>query len=95
MTDPEHCHRCRPMPADPDHPDEPGSRRHLLEAHHHAARHDASDEWVTVPVRAVMVDCLGPRVELGPWSFTEDEARLLGASLVLLADAVTESEVPR
>lgn len=74
------------MTPDPDHPTIEGMARRLLAEHSHDARHDATDEWVTLTTRAVLVEFSGPGVELGPWSFSPDEARLLAASLTILAD---------
>lgn len=58
---------------------------HLLETHLHEVRHDASDEWVKLPVRAVIRDG-GPAIEVGSWSVTPAEAAVLAQSLLLLAE---------
>lgn len=60
--------------------------RHVIEAHHHLVRRDDSDDWVDIPARAVHVDSAGPAVELGPFSLSTPDARLLADSLRLLAD---------
>lgn len=60
--------------------------RHVLEQHVHVVADDESGEWVNLPARAVVIDCAGPGVELGRWSLSPDDARLLADSLRLLAD---------
>jgi hypothetical protein len=58
---------------------------------------DALEDWQMVPVSATFVDSLGERIEFGPWSLTEDEARCLAVSLVQLADVLADlraSSVP-
>lgn len=77
---------CAPLPPDPDHPTIEGMDRYLLAEHEHDGRHDPTDEWISLTARAVLTEFSGPSVELGPWSFAPDEARLLAASLAILAD---------
>ncbi|WP_353647958.1 hypothetical protein ABLG96_13880 [Nakamurella sp. A5-74] len=60
--------------------------RRVIEGHWHVVQHDATGDWVNVPARAVQVDSAGPAVELGPFSLSTDDARLLAESLRLLAD---------
>jgi len=60
--------------------------RHVLEEHWHLILDEGPDEFVNVPVRAVIVDAAGPAVELGPWTLSPDDARLLAISLSILAD---------
>lgn len=62
------------------------AERRVLEQHWHTWRHDSSDEWVNVPTRAVQIDSAGPAVELGPFSLSAPDARLLADSLRMLAD---------
>lgn len=71
---------------DPLHPTPTGIERYILVEHEHDGRHDRTDEWCVVTARAVLVEFFGPAVEVGPWSFAPDEARLLSASLAILAD---------
>lgn len=60
--------------------------RQILETHWHSPLDEGPDEFVNLPVRAVIVDSAGPAVELGPWNLTPDDARLLAVSLKMLAD---------
>lgn len=62
---------------------EPG--RHILEEHLHVVLHDQADTFATLPARAVR-QVTGPAVEVGPLSLSPDDARLLAASLTILAD---------
>ncbi|MGI8417562.1 MAG: hypothetical protein ACR2P2_15455 [Nakamurella sp.] len=61
-------------------------KRYLLEEHWHLILDEGTDEFVNLPARAIIVDAAGPSVELGPWSLSPDDARLLAASLSILAD---------
>lgn len=62
------------------------AERHVLEQHWHTLLTDETDDYLNLPVRAVLIDPAGPAVEVGPWSVSPDEARLLAASLRILAD---------
>ncbi|NTW41870.1 MAG: hypothetical protein HGA44_18645 [Cellulomonadaceae bacterium] len=76
---------------DPDHPSpdgQPDVPRMVLERHIHQMRVDATDEWAYVPVTAVFWPGIGEVVELGPWSLSPEDARLLAASLTTLASLV-------
>jgi hypothetical protein len=60
--------------------------RYVLGRHEVVVRHDESDEWRTLPLRAVHVDAAGPAVEVGPYSISPREAREVAAMLRHLAD---------
>lgn len=60
--------------------------RYLLEEHWQLMLDEGTDEFVNVPVRAVIDAAAGPAVELGPWTLSPDDARLLATSLSILAD---------
>lgn len=60
---------------------------HVLAEHQHTVLHEPSDEFRTILARAVDQPRIGPSVHLGDWSLSPDDARLLAASLNLLADA--------
>lgn len=62
------------------------SARYELEQHLHVVREDRTDSWLTLPVRAVVVDGVGPAVEIGPYSVSPHEARMLADGLLVLAD---------
>ena len=62
------------------------ARRTVLEQHWHTLRHDRTDEWVNLPVRAVTIDAAGPAVEIGPWSLCPRDTLLLADSLRMLAE---------
>ena len=49
---------------------------------------ETTDEWAHVPVTAVHWDGLGQVVELGPWSLSVADARILALSLTTLADLI-------
>jgi len=74
---------------DPAHPYD--EHRHVLaEASLHPGdkvwRHDASDGWQDMPIRAVVIDTYGPAVEVGPYSITPSQARRVAAFLNAAAD---------
>jgi hypothetical protein len=60
---------------------------HVLAEHQHTVLHEPSDQFRTIHVRAVDQGAFGPSVHLGDWSMRPDDARLLAASLTMLADA--------
>lgn len=72
----------------PRHQDPNEPTRLVLEEHRHVVREDETDEWVIVPVRGCVVDSHGPHIELGPFSLSPADARLLALSLTMLADMV-------
>jgi hypothetical protein len=81
---------------DAEHPtDEWDGPRYLMETHRITVRHDVSDEWFQLKISAVFIDSCGPAVEIGPWSVSPDEARVLAASLTMLADHADNSVVYR
>lgn len=76
---------------DREHPSPDGNDflpRLVVERHIHQMRTDATDEWAHVPVTAVMWPSVGEVIELGPWSMSADEARLLAASLTALTNLI-------
>ncbi|CAN5322498.1 hypothetical protein BH11ACT1_BH11ACT1_18120 [soil metagenome] len=82
-----------PFDVEPDteHPNPDGtadSQRMVVERHIHTLRHDVTDEWDHVPVTAVLWSGIGEVVEVGPWSLSVADARLLAYSLTTLADLV-------
>ncbi|CAN5120346.1 hypothetical protein BH11ACT1_BH11ACT1_19260 [soil metagenome] len=82
-----------PSDAEPDteHPSPDGTadaERLVVERHLHQMRHDVTDDWAYVPVTAVLWPGVGEVVELGPWSLSVADARLLAYSLQMLADLV-------
>lgn len=82
-----------PFDVEPDteHPSPDGTNvaeRMVVERHIHTMRHDATDGWDHVPVTAVLWPGIGEVVELGPWSLSVADARLLAYSLTTLADLV-------
>lgn len=58
----------------------------VIDRHEHYLLHEASDEFTTVPVVASYTDGMGPHVQLAGFSMTPQDARLLGLSLVQLAN---------
>ena len=87
----------RPFTGDPfdhepdtEHPGIDGyaAARMVVERHLHLMRVDATDEWDYVPVTAVHWDGLDQVVELGPWSLSVADARILALSLTTLADLI-------
>jgi hypothetical protein len=81
-----------PFDVEPDteHPGMDGytDARMVVERHIHMMRVDATDEWAHVPVTAVYWPGVDQVVELGPWSLSPADARLLAQSLVMLADLI-------
>lgn len=76
---------------DREHPSPDGNDlnpRLVVERHTHQVRVDATDEWAHVPVTAVMWPSVGEVIELGPWSMSTAEARLLAHSLVALTNLI-------
>ncbi len=76
---------------DPEHPSPDGCAcvpRMVVERHIHQVRIDATDEWAYIPVTAVMWPGIDEVVELGPWSLSPEEARLLASSLLTLASLI-------
>lgn len=65
--------------------------REVVELHFHSVRHDPTDEWVSLPVRSVAHIGYDPMVEMGPLSIRVDEARLLAASLTIMADLAEQT----
>lgn len=90
--------RPRPFLGDPfddepddEHPSPDGSpdvARMVVERHIHQVRVDATDEWAYLPVTAVLWPGIGEVIELGPWSLSVQDARLLATSLQMLADLI-------
>ena len=77
--------------ADTEHPSPDGSddvERLVVERHIHQARVDATDAWAYVPVTAVVWPGIDQVIELGPWSLTVADARILAISLTTLADLI-------
>lgn len=74
------------LPHDPDHPGTDGSRLHV-DRHWHTFTNDRSQEFETIRAAAVFEQGPGVSIELGPWSMTPHDARVLAASLTVLADA--------
>lgn len=64
---------------------------HVLAEHQHTVLHEPSDTFCTIRVRAVDQPRIGPSVHLDDWSLSPDDARLLAASLNLLADETEEN----
>jgi hypothetical protein len=82
-----------PFDVEPDteHPSPDGTadaERLVVERHIHTMRHDVTDAWDHVPVTAVLWPGVGEVIELGPWSLSVADARLLVHSLTTLADLV-------
>lgn len=76
---------------DGEHPSPDGNDflpRRVVERHIHQMRTDATDEWSYVPATAVLWEGVGEVIELGPWSMSIDEARVLAASLVALTNLI-------
>ncbi|SDO19072.1 hypothetical protein SAMN04515671_0089 [Nakamurella panacisegetis] len=69
--------------------------RIVLETHWHSGREDRTDGWVNFPVRAVCIDASGPSVELGQFSISPDQARVLADSLRILADVADPEHLSR
>lgn len=55
-----------------------------------AVLREPSDMFVTIRVWAVDQSNVGPSTHLADWSLSPDDARLLAASLNLLADEIAE-----
>lgn len=70
-------------------------QRHELETHWHEGREDQTDEWISIPARAVIIDAAGPAVEFGRFSFSPHEARTLADSLQILADLADPDRTSR
>ena len=64
---------------------------HVLAEHQFTVLDEPSDEFRTILVRAVDQPLNGPSVHLGEWSMNPDDARLLAASLNLLADEIEDN----
>ncbi|RYV52056.1 hypothetical protein [Pengzhenrongella frigida] len=64
---------------------------HVLAERQHTALHEPSDQFRTIRARAVDQPRIGASVHLGEWSMSPDDARLLAASLNLLADSIEEN----
>jgi hypothetical protein len=64
---------------------------HVLDEHQHTVLDELKDTFTTIHVRAVIQGVYGPSVHLGDWSMSADDARLLAASLSILADATEEA----
>lgn len=60
---------------------EPAEHRHILDADVIEPQDDSRDRFVTMPVRSVVVDGMGPRVEIGRYSLTPAEAARLASTL--------------
>jgi hypothetical protein len=63
---------------------EPAAHRHILDAAVIEPQDDSRDQFVTMPLRAVL-DLGGPRVEFGRYSLPPDEAREFAQALTALA----------
>lgn len=57
--------------------DPEGCNRIVLDATSATFRVDQTDEWIDVPLRTVLVDGLGFRFEIGPYSIEGEDARRL------------------
>lgn len=73
---------------DPQHPGIDGSARLVVERHIHRMVLDATEDIAYVPVTATYFEGVGEQIELGPWSLSIDEARILAGSLVALSNLI-------
>ena len=82
-----------PFDAEPDreHPGIDGAARLVVERHIHRMVLDATEDIAYVPVTATYFEGIGEQIELGPWSMSIDEARMLAASLVALTNLIDTS----
>jgi hypothetical protein len=64
---------------------------HVLDEHQHTVLDELTDTFRTIHVRAVVQGVYGASVHLGDWSMSADDARLLAASLSVLADSTEET----
>ncbi|MDH6679246.1 hypothetical protein M2284_003462 [Rhodococcus sp. LBL1] len=79
------------LPDDPAHPTIDNAPRYLIDTQRtFQLHHDARDKFEDVSATAVYIDdgFNGPILELGPWSMTPRDARLLGDALRELAAAL-------
>lgn len=84
-----------PMPTYPrfDHDrgdEEDGMARHVLDADQITVAADITGDWLTVPIRTVFVDVMGPRFEFGPFSVSGSDATKLVNALARYGEMTGE-----
>jgi hypothetical protein len=78
---------------DPQHPQPDDLMRYVLSRYQFDWNHDGPQhEREIVAASAVHVDCFGPAVELGPWSLSITEARVLARVLDRLANTAAAAD---